>query len=84
MAIEFNTKGLIEEKSCVVCEYCPKSIGSDICTACLASGVKIKFSLAHSCLTCKHSNKKITDEPCMDCKTLENKLLSKWEEVEHG
>ena len=32
----------------------------------------------HSCLTCKHENKDICEEPCMDCNiTLGN---DKWED----
>lgn len=39
---------------------------------------KIKPMVAICCGTCKHSDKKITDEPCMNC----NAWCDKWEDKE--
>lgn len=80
--MEINVKQLIDEKSCIVCTHTSLSIGSDKCTACIASRTKDQFEISRGCLTCKHCKKKITEEPCMDCKTLESKLLSKWEVID--
>lgn len=37
-----------------------------------------KWEPAHSCSTCKHCNKKITEEPCLDC-DFRVEYNSKWE-----
>ena len=81
--MEINTeyvRNLMDNKDCLVCRRCSLSIGSDTCTKCLHSGSKCEFDLSRACLTCKHSQKKFSEEPCMGCDIQNGN--SKWEELE--
>ena len=46
----------IAKETGITFPYCPKSIRESI-----------RWEPEHTCSTCKHWDKKITEEPCLDC-----------------
>lgn len=75
-----DVKKMIETKDCVICKHVKQTIGEGGCLGCIQSGTKKDFEVMHTCLTCKHTLKKMTEEPCMIC-GIEYK---KWEVLDAG
>ena len=80
--MEQDVKKMIDDKDCVICKHVGESIGGSCCLGCISSGTKCNFEIMHTCLTCTHTSKKMTETPCAYCDIKNGN--TEWEELGDG